>query len=182
MSKSQRQSTKRKVAIVAAILTGILSYGMAIVLYGRTIISPWPPIVSAVAIGAASSLAVVSAWRKFTGLGTGACAAIHTVLSAGVLLCAFYSINYFGADESSSRTEQVEIAALHKEKRHHSRRVGRRRYTTGQPYYVYKMDVRLPDGRIKELSTDADHYQRLHKGSKIELKLVGGRLGFDVVK
>lgn len=54
------------------------------------------------------------------------------------------SLNYFGADSSTIHREEVTVVSKETHKRHHSRRVGRRRYTTGEPYYVYDLNLRFP--------------------------------------
>lgn len=65
------------------------------------------------------------------------------------------SANYFCADDSTIHREDATVVSKETHKRHHSRRIGRRRYTTGEPYYVYDLNLQFADGRTKSLRVDA---------------------------
>ena len=66
------------------------------------------------------------------------------------------SANYFCADDSTIHREDATVVSKETHKRHHSRRIGRRRYTTGEPYYVY--DLNLQFATVAPLSGDVRMY------------------------
>ena len=66
--------------------------------------------------------------------------------------------------------------------RHRTRRVGRNRMAPGEPYKVYYLDLRLPDGRLKEMSATLGQYNRRHKGDTVALPVERGLFGVPVIK
>ncbi|WP_370519163.1 hypothetical protein, partial [uncultured Duncaniella sp.] len=57
-------------------------------------------------------------------------------------------------------------------------------YTRGEPYKVYFMEVRLPDGTSKNLQISLQSYNRLkaQKTRTTILKMTPGALGMTIVR
>lgn len=91
------------------------------------------------------------------------------------------SANYFCADDSTIHREDATVVSKETHKRHHSRRVGRRRYTTGEPYYVYDLNLRFSDGRTKSIRVEAAQYNRTRTGATLTLLMEKGLLGWPVI-
>ena len=87
------------------------------------------------------------------------------------------SANYFCADDSTIHREDATVVSKETHKRHHSRRIGRRRYTTG----VYDLNLQFADGRTKSLRVDATRYNRTRTGATLTLPMEKGLLGWPVI-
>lgn len=122
------------------------------------------------------------AWRKWLkpeSAWTPAVTHFAAFILGGVAL--LLSLNYFGADSSTIHREEVTVVSKETHKRHHSRRVGRRRYTTGEPYYVYDLNLRFSDGRTKSIRVEAAQYNRTRTGATLTLLMEKGLLGWPVI-
>lgn len=148
-------------------------------------------------IGAAigfSALTALVFWRKWRII-TGTCNVIinficHLIAAAGLFLALILGVNYFGRNTSDSVTVRAEVVKVYSETRHRMKRVARNRYTQGEPYKVYFMDVRLPDGRECKRSVSLqryNHYARSnfrHRESpdSVNLILTKGALGMTIIE
>jgi len=101
-----------------------------------------------------------------------------TVFLSGLLI----GLNFMLTDFSSLPEVKAEVVDKYSETHYRSRRVGRNRYTRGEPYKVYYLDLRLPDGRLKEMSATLGQYNRRHKGDTVALPVERGLFGVPVIK
>lgn len=99
-------------------------------------------------------------------------------------------VNYFCRDKSDSETVRVEITRIYSETHYRMKRVARNRYTRGEPYRMYYMDVRLPDGRERKRSISLQRYNRYARSShmrqtrpdSVNLTLTSGALGMTILE
>ncbi|MCM1163033.1 MAG: hypothetical protein NC339_02100 [Muribaculaceae bacterium] len=177
------KSISAKILIFVVAIVTLGCYGWAIGLHSLTFVAWWGPLSVALLLSLATSLLLRNVWRPVTSTGSvWINTIVHTVVATGVLLAAFYAINYYGASAESSRTIKAEIERKYQEERHRSRRVGRRYVASGDAYQVYYADFRLPDGRLHKQRLTPARYIKLRRGSHITLHLRRGLLGLDVIK
>jgi hypothetical protein len=97
---------------------------------------------------------------------------------------------YFRRDTSETETVHAEIIKIYSETRHRTKRVARNRYTRGEPYKVYFMDVRLPDGQKHKRSISLKSYNQYAYSShrhrerpdSVNLLLTKGALGMTIIE
>lgn len=169
----------------------IIFYGIAITLLGMTIIRPvW---IIAVSIAFAVLTALVF-WRKWRFI-TESCNTIinvicHLIATTGLFMALILGVNYFKRDTSETETVHAEIIKIYSETRHRTKRVARNRYTRGEPYKVYFMDVRLPDGQKHKRSISLKSYNQYAYSShrhrerpdSVNLLLTKGALGMTIIE
>lgn len=177
------KGNKKHVAgLIAMGLIVVIVAGLAIFIYANTLVAWWLPLSISGAAAAAAWLPMKSVWHKW----------LHTESLWGPLAAHFAAIilvgstlllsaNYFCADDSTIHREDATVVSKETHKRHHSRRVGRRRYTTGEPYYVYDLNLQFADGRTKSLRVDAARYNRTRTGATLTLPMEKGLLGWPVI-
>lgn len=163
-------------------LTAIAAGAMAVFLYANTLVEWWVPASITAMAAAALWMPLKGAWREWLQTESGWTPAVTHfaafILGGCTLLLA---LNYFGADSSTIHREEVTVVSKETHKRHHSRRVGRRRYTTGEPYYVYDLNLQFADGRTKSLRVEAARYRRTRTGATLTLPMEKGLLGWPVI-
>lgn len=173
----------RKVTMIFTAVIGLLSYGAAMALYGLTLINPW----MVAGIGLAMSLATTAPCRRlwnwmwdtqkdWAGMLT------HVIATTGLFCAALLALNFFPASRESEHKEKVAVVKVFREKHHQSRRVSRRTWTQGAPYYMYYIRVDVPGSRQKDLSVTHAQYNRLRQGDSVTLTLAKGLLGIPVIK
>lgn len=99
-------------------------------------------------------------------------------------------VNFFDRDTTDSVTVRAEVVRVYSETRHRTKRVARNRYTRGEPYKVYYMDVRLPDGQERKRSISLERYNRFARSNhrrrqrpdSVDLHLTKGALGLTVIE
>lgn len=173
---------KRVAGLVALILVVAAAGGLDAFLYANTLVDLWIPLSVSVVAAAILWFPLRGAWHK--RLHTESLWGPLAAHSAAVVFAGFtilLAANYFGADDSTIHREEATVVSKESHKRHHSRRVGRRRYTTGQPYYVYDLNLRFAGGRTKSMRVDAQRYNRTRTGSTIILPMEKGLLGWPVI-
>ena len=186
MSKFNCKTSKRidKESILIAIIAfaAIMAYAGAWGIYGNTIVTFWLPLGIALLLSAATLPAGVFVWRKLSGVSTRAVHIIgHLATATGFFLLGVFALNYCFPRESTRHTERAVIERKLREKRHHTKRVGTRRYVQGEPYYVYYAELRMENGREKRISLSRDRYNTLRTGSEVEIEVTTGLLGYKVV-
>lgn len=175
-------SNKGLIQHIALGLTAIALGFTAVIIYANTLVEWWIPLSITAVAAAALWMPLKGAWRKW----------LHTESLWGPLAAHFAAIilvgstlllsaNYFCADDSTIHREDATVVSKETHKRHHSRRVGRRRYTTGEPYYVYDLNLQFADGRTKSLRVDAARYNRTRTGATLTLPMEKGLLGWPVI-
>ena len=180
------QSKGRKVARIltgsALIALTFIGLGGVAAILPETFVDWWIPGLIAAVVGLACALVTGRFWRWLTGMKARwvpwACS---LVVGTSVCMCALLLINMAGARQGEVRHLGATITSLKRETHHHTRRVGRRTYTPGREYYVYKAVLRLEDGRAATLSVPLDVYNHARKGDKVEVKVATGSLGWDVL-
>lgn len=172
----------RQVVLWGLLIVSALLLALSIHFYGSTIVKPWVPFGMAVLLGIAS-IAVSGIWRRLTGSAKWWINALYGFAVVGAVSAfAIMGGNYFMADESTAHIEEVEVVDKYREKHYKSRRVSRRVYTRGAPYWTYHVTVEFADGRRKSIEVTQKRYQRIRNGSVRELTMQKGLFGMPVVK
>lgn len=190
MSK-RKTSGWRIFGIITVSLVVIGSYGLALALLGMTLVRPvW-------IVGPSFLFAVLTAfvfrqkWKWLTGTDNIAINAIcHTIAAAGLFMAVILGANYLGRNTSESEAVRGEIIKVFSETRYRSKRVARNRYTRGEPYQVYFMIVRLPDGRECKRPISLQRYNRYVRSNRlrrerpdsVDLHLTPGALGMTIIE
>lgn len=176
-------STGRKITMICAAIIGLLSYGSAIALYGLTLINPWTAAGISLSIALATAALCRRLWnwmwdtpKEWVGILT------HIIITTGFFCSSFLALNFFPASSRSAHKEKVEVVKVYREKHYQSKRVSRRTWTRGAPYYMYYIRVDVPGSRQKDLSVTLAQYNRIHKGDSVTLTLAKGLLGIPVIK
>lgn len=172
----------RQVAMWGLLVIGLLLVSISVNLYGKTIVEPWLPYGIALLLGVAS-IAVSGVWRCLTDTSRWWINALYGFAVVGALSAfAIIGGNYYMADESTAHTEEVKVVDKYREKHYKSRRVSRRVYTRGAPYWTYHVTVEFADGRRKPIEVTKKRYAKIKSGSIRELTLQKGLFGMPVVK
>ena len=175
--------TQRIALAIICALAAIIMAGMATMLHRNTIVAwRWPVIISLI-VGAAVALNIRGFIGYLTGMANAAVNyAVATALVFALSIGAFYTINYYGSDPDTVESCKAEVCRKYKEEHYQVRRLSRNRTVRGQKYYVYYMDIRLPDGRRKPMSISAGEYSRLKVGRSLDLAVEKGFFGIPVIK
>lgn len=186
MSKLNRLSAKRidkESLFIGLILFGaIMAYTGAWSIYGDTDVRFWLPLGLALVLSALTMPVGRIVWRRLSGVSTVAVHIIgHFAAATGFFLLGILALNYLFPREATRHTERAVVERKVQETRHHSRRVGRRRYVQGDPYYVYFAELRMENGREKKISISRDRYYSLRTGSEVEIEVTTGLLGYKIL-
>ena len=181
----------RTFSIITVSLVVIIFYGVAVTLLGMTLVKPvW---IIGVSIGLAAVSAIVF-WQKWELMTHTTNIVVnilcHIVVATGLFMAVILGVNYFGRHSSDTDVVRAEIVKVYSETRYRSKRVVRNRYTRGEPYQVYYMDVRLPGGRVCQRSISLNLYNRYARTShlcseradSVDLLLTKGALGMTIIE
>lgn len=177
--------------IITVSLAVIIFYGISITLFGMTLIEPVLIIGVSILFAAVTAFAFRQKWRMITSSDSVIVNVIcHVFATTGLFMALILGVNYFGRNSSESTTVRAEIVKVYSENRYRMKRVARNRYTRGEPYRVYFMDVRLPDGRECKRSISLQRYNRfsrstyMHRVRKdsVDLRLTKGALGMTILE
>ncbi len=183
MAKIAKRRIGFSVLVGIIIAVCLLSYGAALALVSRTLISGWIPFVVSFFITVLSGTTLWKAWRKITETENFWINYIcHIVASTGIVTTLLLGCNYYFADADTLHTETVTIERKYTKTRHRSKRVGRRYTTSGEPYKVYYMEIKFSDGRLKEQSLTFERYRKVKKGMSLELPVAKGLFGISVIE
>lgn len=176
-------SAARYFLIGLLIIALFISIGGSMAIYSNTIVKPWIPTAGA-AIIASVSVPVCARWWKFVTQCSqlwvnGLC---HVIFTGSLLLFSFYFCNFYFARRETIHAERAVIERLYSETHYKTKRISRRTYGRGEPYQQYYMEVRLEDGRTKNLSVKFDDYRRLKKMDTVQLKMERGLWGIPVIR
>lgn len=164
---------------VATVVVTCLLLGWGCYLFGITIIQWWCPMLAALILAAAVWIPARE-WRcNATDRPWRFC--VHMAVLSVVFCWALLALNYYPASDSSLRTESAVVERKFTRERHRSRRVGRRYTYSGEKYNVYYLELRMPDGRLKEKQLTPKEYARVRTGSIMPVEVKSGLLGFDVI-
>ncbi len=106
---------------------------------------------------------------------------IQAVAVTVICLFGYYLINFITAQQAPVRFDDVLVTRVYREKHYKSKRVGRRHYTRGAPYWVYCMDIELADGRQKSVTISQRRYKLVDAGDTVGLASRRGIFGKDVI-
>ena len=190
MAKSNN-SGWRIFGIITVSAAVIIFYGVAVTLLGMTIIRPGWIITVSLVFAALTALLYWRKWRIITGTSNIVINVIcHLIATMGLFMALILGVNYFGRDTSKSETVRAEILKIYSETRHRTKRIARNRYTRGEPYKVYFMDVRLPNGQKHKRSISLKRYNRyafsshrhMERPDSVDLFLTKGALGMTIIE
>lgn len=178
-----RGKTQRIVLAIICALAAIIMAGMATVLHRNTIVAwQWPVIISLI-VGATVALNFRSFIAYLTGVAnTAVNYAVAAAFVFAISIGAFYTVNYYWSDPDTVVTCRAEVTRKYREEHYQVRRLSRNRTVHGQKYYVYFMEIRLHDGRLKPMSITAGEYSRLKAGRSVDLAVEKGFFGIPVIK
>ncbi len=169
--------------IIITLLIGVISYGLTVALSSRTLISPWIPVSAAVFISAITGIKIARKWKAITGVTTFIVNYIcHVLLMTGMLLAAFYVINFAFADKATTHTVKAVIERRYSETRYKSRRIRRNVYGRGEPYKVYFIELRFENGMKKSRELNLNKFNRTHKGDTLNVDIAKGALSIPVIE
>lgn len=136
-------------------------------------------------VAAATALPAAPLWGKLTGWSSMAAnALVHAVALFLVLSALVLSVNYFAADKEGFSTELALIESRVRKTEYKSRRVSRRVYTRGEPYYVYELELRFADPGYsacsKRVRVPKRQYDALRQGDTVSVAVGRGALGMPV--
>lgn len=167
------------VGIILAVITAVCLVGtMTMVKY--IFVSWLIPVGIGFGIAAISGLTMQRMWRWLTGkqgfLLNYLCHVLFftSIISMGLLIC-----NYCLPTQKEVRHEKCVITRVYREKHYRTKRINRRVYTRGEPYYLYMANIQLADGRDIPVDIGFDRYRYLHKGDSVRVSLCKGFFGWD---
>lgn len=164
MSKFSAKNFSRAVIAGILIFLGIATYGGAMYLHDKTIVTWWIPAAISFLLAGISGLTMWRLWRRLTDSKSFVFNYIcHLALSCGIFLFAIYFFNYTYAKESTTHTENVLVDKKFTKIRHHRQRVSRRSYRQGNPYKVYYFDLKFENGKEKTVSVSSSRYNRIQR-------------------
>lgn len=190
MAEKKRFSL-RIILIITVSMAVIIFYGATLALFGMTLVRPLWVVVGAVVFAAASCLAFGRKWAGLTGTRNVVINVIcNLVAVSGLAMALFLGVNYFGRNKAETVNVRGEVMRVYAETHYRTKRVARNRYTRGEPYKVYYMDVRLPDGRERKREISLKRYNRYARSSyichnrpdSVDLRLTPGALGMTVIE
>lgn len=178
MSKS-----KEAVRIVVGsmmVAATVFNVGGCIYMLRELLSARWIPICLTLVFAGCLALPLRSLWRRLTKSSN---IALHLILHICftwplVLLLALI-INFVNPASEKHRMDMT-VERVYTETRYHTKRVGRRTYSRGAPYKVYRIDITTPDGRSRGFDVKKKIYDRVSKGDTIELDVYRGILGMTV--
>lgn len=164
------------VALIASVVAAMVIYGVAAWLFGMTLVEVW----KVLACGAAVALLTLIPLRR--GRGAVWCVA-YIILVAGLMADLTLGVNYWLRDEQGSTDVICEVVGLYSETRTRTRRINRRIVGRGEPYRVYYMDVRMPDGSVRKRQLTLSRYNRMSRRrvSKVKVRVTPGFLNWPLV-
>lgn len=147
----------------------------------RTLLTQWwiPALVTAIP-AIALALPARGLWRWFTGRDNVALNLIcHILFTYPLLLCVALTVNYATSGKGNVRENAI-VERVYRETRYKTRRVSRKVYTRGAPYYVYCIEIRLPDSRKRDIEVQKNIYNRVSRGDTVGIDVSRGVLGMSV--
>lgn len=167
----------------AVLFVCLILYVFSYVIYGKTMICFWTPVIVAVLVAAVSASFMAGRWRWLT---TSDNKILNVSCHLFVVGCVVYSVfllgNYYMADTNTTHTENVYVEKKEMVKRRKTRRVGRNRYVSDGYRYEYYIHVkREGDSGLKEISVSKSVYNRLRASSIADLEMRKGLFGYPVV-
>ncbi|MDE7403465.1 MAG: hypothetical protein K2M87_08670 [Muribaculaceae bacterium] len=173
----------KSVAAVAIFVVAALLLCFCVVIQEQLILNTWLPVSVCLFIGIVSTIALWKVWvRLMPGVKIWLCCVYNVFVVTAILLSAFYFTIILSCRESEADPTPALVTRLYREKHYKTRRVSRRVYTRGAPYWVYKADVNLPEKGIdKDVLVKYEKYRIMHKGDTLYLPIRRSVLGIEVI-
>lgn len=164
------------------IIFAVLCYLAAFVFQIYTLTQWWIPLTACLAAGALLSAFAWKWLRRATGSESFLPNFLwSTAFWTGVLLAAFYALNFSFADDDSRHVEKGVVTRRYYHNRQRTRRVGRRYVATGETYKVHYIEVEFANGKKKEIEIPSGRVHKFHDGDSLEFELSKGLLGVPVI-
>lgn len=155
---------------------------LTFVFYDFSIVNPWLVAGPAVIVALATAYPVGRALRSLTDIRhVWLNAVLYVVAFVIFASCAILGLNYILADTGSFPYENAVAERVYTKTRHKTVRTGRRSYSSGPPYKVYFLDLRLPDGRLKDIEVKHAVYKDVSKGDTVKIRVGKGPLRITVI-
>lgn len=183
MGKTTFKEALRVVALgfIGALCISML--GLSMVFYRDTLMPWWVPVGTGLAVGLLSGIPLHDKWSRLTATSSRWLNYLcHVAVATSVWIFAVIGGNYLFADATTAHQERVVVEDKTRETHHKTRRVSRRVYTQGAPYYVYVLTVRFDDGRTKDMTVKQKKYSRTHIGDTLTVHMQQGLFGYPVMK
>lgn len=166
--------------LVAAVV--LVSCVFGYVYYERTLVVWWYPVAVSVAVALLTFPLLSRHWRWMTDSVGPLRWLCHLYIVGGLCYFLLLTVNYAGADASSTYEEEIEVLEKKRTVRKPVRNTSRRFRTTGRTVCRYYLHVRFSDGTCKKVPVTLAVYNRSGKGSRRTFFLQKGLLGFRVIK
>lgn len=169
--------------ITGAILLTIVIFciGGCILMLKELLTPIWIPLVITLAITLPLALPLRPVWRWLTGSENVAINILcHIVAIWPLILSIALLVNKCNPREPE-REIDVTIERLYRETRYKTRRVSRRVYARGAPYYVYCAELNLPGDKQRDFDIKKKYYDRLMKGDTVGIITYKGILGMQII-
>lgn len=181
-----QSKTKQAVRIVTGTFLAVMAVSCYIgtaTLLKFVFVKWWLPASIAFGISAASGLTLYRMWKWLTcRSGFVLNYLCHLSFFTGFLMALMLVINYCVPSDKPFRHEKAEVTKVYREKHYRTRRVSRRVYSRGAPYYVYRADLRLDNGNTSTINLDIKHYNSLNKGDSVGIVVGSGIFGWEELR
>ncbi len=172
-----------KICIGLVIVLTLGASGMAVLLSQNTLIAWWWPVMACVLPAWVIGVMLNGFTGRLTGFGSRLANCVAgSIVMFSVLICTFYSINFYGSSHDTAADYESVIVNKHTEERYRTKRLSRNRTVRGEKYNVYCVVVRLPDSKTRKFEVSAGEYSRVRQGQSLRLHIERGLLGVPVVK
>lgn len=178
MSKSMEAGRIIGIGFICAVT--VFSIGGMIFML-KVLISPWwIPVITAIVIGKGLALPMRGLWKWVTKSDNIPLNLIcHLLFTIPFLICVGLSVNYATSGRNIIHEKAI-VERVYRETRYKTRRVSRKVYTRGAPYYAYCMELRLPTGNTRDIDVKKKIYDRLSKEDTVGIDVSKGILGLLV--
>lgn len=185
MASSTTKSVLRWLALGFGTVLLLVAAGLTVTLAHHTMFNPWLFFSLVFLASAASAIPAARLWRAVTGWESVIWnALLHVVALSALISGVILSVNYFCARSENFIAEKVIVEQKIRKTEYTSRRISRRVYTRGNPYYVYEVELRFvsPDfaSREKTVRIPKKQYDAVHRGDTATVALGRGALGMPV--
>ncbi|MDE6459227.1 MAG: hypothetical protein K2K52_00120 [Paramuribaculum sp.] len=168
---------------MAAVLVAMVTYGTAAVMFNNLLTPWWMPTGWAFSLSLLSFVLMPGLFRIVTDSGNRWLNGIvHSVVITGVFLCSITLINRVGIDSRPNVTVEAQIVRTYQTTHYTTRRLSRNTYVKGSPYQMYHVVVQFPGGKEKNITVPRSTYTRLSRKRHIEVTLIRGLLGMEIIK
>lgn len=164
------------------ILIVIAAIGVSMGLHHFTMIEWWKPVAVCAVISLPVSILLARYMKRLTN-SVFEYLEYPTafVLSFSILLSGFYTSNFFLSDKSSGVEYNAPVVRKYSQVRTRTFKNGRRGYRT-EKYTVYVIELEMNDGKIKRMEKTLSEYNKIKKGSSLNLRIEQGLFSIPVIK